>query len=261
MVGSKCNGLFRDPQLQLLKRKIKFFRRFLIFFPDRRAPFLDRLVNRNWRSGAGMTKQLFEAFNEVGWTWTDAETMVHSSGLHLKWLQDSVAFVNNVLEKAWIRHVAAQIHRSNFDIEPFIAQACARCVKKRSRRQQGILMTLAFGKHVTMDALVHYSQRVESKQCPFCTEEDDSKEHRLFHCPEFADLRKQYAHVMRWMRRQKRAIWAFAHFPDVGKPLLLKERLQVDRPLILPPREDVVAHVYTDGSAFYGDSWDCCLAG
>ena len=169
-------------------------------------------------------------------------------------------FVNNVLEKAWIRHVAAQIHRSNFDIESFDAQACARCVKKRSRRQQGILMTLACGKHVTMDALVHYSQRVESKQCPFCTEED-SKEHRLCHCPEFADLRKQYAHVMRWMRRQKRAIWAFAHFPDVGKPLLLKERLQVDRPLILPPREDVVAHVYTDGSAFYGDSWDCCLAG
>ena len=209
-----------------------------MFFPDRRGPFLDRLVNRNWRSGAGMTKQLFEAFNEVGWTWTDAETMVHSSGLHLKWLQDSVAFVNNVLEKAWIRHVAAQIHRPNFDIESFDARAFARCVKKRSPRQQGILMTLACGKHVTMDALVHYSQRVESKQYPFCTEED-SKEHRLFHCPEFADLRKQYAHVMRWMRRQKRAIWAFAHLPDVGKPLLLKERLQVDRPLVLPPREDV----------------------
>ena len=172
MVGSQCNGAFSGSTAAAFEAKNQVLPTVSHFFPDRRGPFLDRLVNRNWRSGAGMTKQLFEAFNEVGWTWTDAETMVHSSGLHLKWLQDSVTFVNNVLEKAWIRHVAAQIHWPNFDIESFDAQAFARCVKKRSPRQQGILMTLACGKHVTMDALVHYSQRVESKQCPFCTEED-----------------------------------------------------------------------------------------
>ena len=126
MVGSQCNGAFSGSTAAAFEAKNQVLPTVSHFFPDRRGPFLDRLVNRNWRSGAGMTKQLFEAFNEVGWTWTDAETMVHSSGLHLKWLQDSVAFVNNVLEKAWIRHVAAQIHRSNFDIESFDAQACVK---------------------------------------------------------------------------------------------------------------------------------------
>ena len=255
-----ATGLFRDPQLQLLKRKIKFFRRFLRLFPERRAKFLDWLMNRSWGSGAGITKQLAEAFNEVGWNWVDIETMEHDSGLRIKWLTDSVTLVMKVLEQAWLEHVAAQVHRPNFDIDSFDAKAFARCVKKRSPRQQGILLTLACGKHVTMDALVHYAEKVPSKKCPFC-EVDDSKEHRMFYCPGLADVRKKYAKVVKWMETQQRATWAFAHFPVVGKPLEHKRRLQVERQMTLPPLVERVMHVYTDGSAFFGESWDCCLAG
>eukprot|EP00435_Cladocopium_sp_Y103_P052154 s1235_g16.t1 len=253
-------GQYRDPQLQLLKRKIKFFRRFLKVFPHRREQFLARLVHRNWKSGAGITKQLSDTFSEVGWTWKDSQTMEHHSGLRMRWLLDSVPFVMNMLEKAWAFHVAAQIHRPNFDIDTFDARAFARCMKSRSARQQGILQTLACGKHVTMDGLVHYAERAESKQCPFC-EADDGKEHQLFSCPAFADLRKNNMHVMKWLRRQKKAVWAFGHFPEVGKPLLLKAGLQVEGVLNMPPLAAEAAHVYTDGSAFYGECWDCCLAG
>jgi hypothetical protein len=168
-------------------------------------------MNRSWGSGAGITKQLAEAFNEVGWNWVDIETMEHDSGLRIKWLTDSVTLVMKVLEQAWLEHVAAQVHRPNFDIDSFDAKAFARCVKKRSPRQQGILLTLACGKHVTMDALVHYAEKVPSKKCPFC-EVDDSKEHRMFYCPGLADVRKKYAKVVKWMETQQRATWAFAHF-------------------------------------------------
>ena len=149
-------GLYRDPQLQLLKRKIKFFRRFLKIFPDRRMTFLNRLVKQEWKSGAGITKQLSDSFKEVGWRWVSHEVMEHRAGLKMRWLTDSITFVTKVLEKAWTNHVCEQLGRPLFDVDSFDANAFARCLKNRSVRQPGILQTLASGKHVTMDGLVHY---------------------------------------------------------------------------------------------------------
>eukprot|EP00435_Cladocopium_sp_Y103_P054469 s515_g17.t1 len=255
-----ATGQFRDPQLQLLKRKVKFFRRFLRIFPAKKDRFLMRLVERRWKSGTGITRQLAETFNNVGWKWVDDRTMVHDCGLQMQWLEDSLPFVYRCLQHAWNYHVASQIQRPNFDVPTFDSETFAKCMKKRPVRQQGILQTVACGKHVTMDALSHYSNKVDSKQCPFC-DQMDNKEHRVFHCPGLADVRAKYSEVVKWLKKQKHAVWAFALVPTCGQPLLHKRPLQIDRPLVCPALTVETAMVYTDGSAFFNEHWDCCVAG
>ena len=111
-----------------------------------------------------------------------------------------------------------------------------------------------------MDALVHYSEKVDNTQCTFCGLQD-GKEHRFFQCRGLSDLRVKYGETFSWIRRQKKAVWAFSLCRSVGQPHTLKTRLQVPRPQLSPRVDEVVKHVYTDGSAFFNDQWDCCLSG
>jgi len=255
-----ATGQFSDPQLQLVKRKIKFFRRYLRIFHTRRESFLNRLVNRSWKSGAGMTKQLASTFNEIGWSWRNKEVMEHECGLQMRWLEDSVPFVMRTLQKAWTWYVSNQIKRPMFDVQTFDSQSFFKSMRDKPLWHQGILQTYACGKHVTNDGLVHYAERAETAQCVFCGK-DDSKFHRLFQCQGLADLHRKHHDTLKWVKKQKQAVWAFCLFPDVGNPFQVKKHLQVRRPFNMPCPMPVRKHVYTDGSAFFNTHWDCCLAG
>ena len=255
-----ATGQFSDPQLQLAKRKLKFFRRYLRIFPDRKEGFLNRLVNRCWKSNAGITKQLASTFNDIGWRWIDKEVMEHFSGLRMRWLEDSVPFVMRMLHKAWPYHVANQIERPMFDTETFDATSFAKSMRNRPMRHQGILQTYACGKHVTNDGLSHYASKSVNDRCVFCGEKD-GKLHRLFHCSGLSDLRVKHKDVIEWLGGQNQAVWAFCLFPVVGQPLMEKVCLQIPRQNVLPAQIHGRRHVYTDGSAFFNTYWDCCLAG
>lgn len=255
-----ATGQFSDPQLQLAKRKLKFFRRFLRIFPDRKEGFLRRLVNRSWKSNAGVSKQLASTFNDIGWRWIDKDVMEHFSGLRMRWLEDSIPFVMRMLHNAWSYHVANQIERPLFDIEAFDANSFAKSMRNRPMRHQGIVQTYACGKHVTNDGLSHYASKSVDDRCVFCGEKD-GKLHRLFQCTGLKDLRDGNKDLMKWLGKQSQAVWAFCLFPVVGRPLKEKACLQKMRPSVLPDQMNARAHVYTDGSAFFNSYWDCCLAG
>ena len=147
-----------------------------------------------------------------------------------------------------------------FDVQTLDSQSFFKSMRDKPLRHQGILQTYACGKHVTNDGLVHYAERAETAQCVFCGK-DDSKFHRLFQCQGLADLHRKHHDTLKWVKKQKQAVWAFCLFPDVGNPFQVKKHLQVRRPFNMPCPMPVRKHVYTDGSAFFNTHWDCCLAG
>ena len=259
-LAMNMGGAMRDPQLQLLCRKLRFYRRFLKSFPQRRENFLHRLENESWKTYSGVTRQFAEAFQDVGWKWEAGGRMVHQCGLACNWLLDPITYVIRTVKKAWPFHVCSQINRKHFDLQTFAPGKFAQLLTKQTPMHQGMLKTIASGKHVTMDALSHYSYAHESKMCPFC-ECDDSKQLRIFHCQGLQGVRSKYQEVLEWVCRQPEAVWAFAIVPGTDVCCNLRQQLQNSVVFILPEVNVEKVEVFVDGSAFFNQEWDCCIAG
>ena len=251
-------GGFRDPQVQLLTRKLKFYRRFFRLFPDRLESFLARLTAGRWKARNGITRQFAEAFSEVGWRWGADGWMYHTSGVQCNWLHDPIPYVVKCIHAAWPHHVCSQIKRKHFDVSTFDGQAFHRMVSHRDPKHQGMLQMIASGKHVTKDALCHYTDK--DRTCPFC-DQDDSKWHQLFECPGLQEIRDKHQEAVQWAMEEDEAVWAFALVPADFRAWELRCLLQKDFVNSPPAACDEVRDVFVDGSAFLNEVWDCCLGG
>eukprot|EP00438_Fugacium_kawagutii_P005552 Skav232223 [mRNA] locus=scaffold286:146845:149106:+ [translate_table: standard] len=256
-----ATGLQVDPQLRMLKRKIKFFRRYFAFFPEKRAGFLSRISDDSPHRRWGVSKQFVQSFQEVGWQCKADGIMQHDCGLQFNWLCDDMKFVGRCLGKAWIRHTCAQVTRQHWDIEAYNVEVFAAGMERRDPRQAGILQALAAGRHVTNDGLKHYAGVDTNGKCQLCGCQD-SKKHRFFRCSKLQTVREKYKDVYKWIVSQPEACFAFGVVPDDNEAMTYKAHLHRELHAHLPDEVDgTPPHIFTDGTCFFGDMWDAALAG
>ena len=63
--------------------------------------------------------------------------------------------------------------------------------------ERGLLGQLVSGRHFTKDARSHFAGSNCDERCPHCGVARDSREHRVFDCSSFADVRSHYAAIFR----------------------------------------------------------------
>lgn len=255
-----ATGEHRDPQLRLLLRKLRFFRRYFRHFPNRKQSFLTRVATQG-RLKFGVVYAFQKALKDCGWSCGNSGNIVHSSGLRCNWVQDSERLVTFVLGKAWTFHVASQLcNRKHFDVETFDPQAFLRSLEHRSPRHSGILRHIACGKYFTNDCLSKFSNKSDSSCCSMCGLED-SKEHRVFDCNALAELRSKFQNTLKWVKKQQQAVFAFGIIPSDLKAWNLKMRFATDIPQCVLPEGDDRQVVFTDGTAYFNNNMETCLAG
>ena len=258
LLATSATGLTIDPQVRLLRRRIKFFRKFFKTFPDRKEGFLRRITRNVGKKSAGLAAQFHCAFLDMGWKCESGGWISHNSGLKCNWVVDSTTFVFNCIDKAWCAHVAMQMQRKGFDVKQFSVKDFVASQRGRGPQQQGLLTAYVSGKNVTNDALSHYAR--DDALCPFCSCVD-GKDHRVFHCQGLVDLRRKHHEVVKWLKKQPKAILHFGLFPDDNEAICL--RLQTFNGSFgkVLPLFDSYARVYTDGSCFCSTSWEHAVAG
>ena len=254
-------GQYVDPQIRLLRRRIRFFRRFCQIFPQRTTSFLSRVGKDNAPYHVGIALNFRKTMSNVGWTCGEGGRMKHTSGLIVNWFYDSLSFVFHMVDKAWSHWISNKMNeRKDFDIKCFSPQGFRRSLDHRDIRHQSILCAIACGRHMTNDGLQHYSCYATSNQCPLCGGVD-SKKHRLFECVKLEHCRKQHKDINKWVQEQPQAVQAFGIVPDDFQALLHKQITFKYAFVFSFPDNGERDKLYTDGSCFFPDDWECSLGG
>eukprot|EP00438_Fugacium_kawagutii_P019103 Skav234731 [mRNA] locus=scaffold634:795339:796835:+ [translate_table: standard] len=134
-------------------------------------------------------------------------------------------------------------------------------VSKRSAREQGILHNFVSGKHFSNDAFKHYAHVDTGGRCPHC-QQPDSKKHRLRFCKALQHVRDNHKDAVKSLTQLPEAVFAFGVVPEDNDAFKLKAHLRQEvackMPLMLQGNPTMV---FTDGSCYFGDRFDCALAG
>ena len=237
-----------DIALSLLLRKIFFWRRFLKTFTGWKQEFLHSLAFMNHKQGA--TAFLRRTFADQGWTCRASGRVVHSRGWKFNWVLDSKGHIRNMLKLSWSLLVCQQVkNRKSFDIECVDLPAFFRAVGKDDCTKKTDIMNLACGKHVTNDALVHYSKGAKNDKCPFCGMKD-GRLHRVWHCTELEERRQEQSELFEWLASQPDAVSAWGILPEDVSWLDWKFSEESCLPeMQLPDGEQQCFDFFTDGSA------------
>ena len=159
-----------------------------------------------------------------------------------------------MLTQSWNAHVCdVATSRKKFDIQLIDLPSVRSVVARLDSAKRGDFVNFLIGKHVTNDALVHYSKGATSAQCPLC-DETDNREHRIHRCAALQDIRDRYADVLIWLQSQPSAVGEYALLPySLDR---LDNRFSCDPipitvqvPDCLHCNTDIPECVYTDGSA------------
>ena len=155
-----------DVALCLLRRKVSFWRRFLRVFPRCSDVFLRTFAERRHKNG--VTAFLRRGFHDQGWTCQADGEIIHHRGWRLNWLRDSKCHVRKLPSLAWATHACHQVqHRPNFSASCVDVSAFHRAICDLEGSAKTDVLHLATGKHITNDALVHYSKGAKTNKCPF----------------------------------------------------------------------------------------------
>ena len=251
------SGLTRDPQISLALRKCFFWRRFFTKFPAYRRPFLERLATPTAKLRAGPAAAFRRTMLDLGWACLESGSIQHSRGWKFNWVHCSRRFLCRMLEHAWSRHVCNMAKsRKMFDITQVDFAGVRQAIAKLSDEQIAAAENLFSGKHVTNDALVHYSKGADSPCCPMC-EMTDSRFHRMCECSALAAIREKYPGVLQWFRGKPKATsvygllpfddhWLKSRCTEATVTFFVECRADVNKPRV---------DVFTDGSASYVDNF------
>lgn len=238
-----------DVAVSLLRRKVSFWRRFLNIFPLCAEDFLKSLAEG--RNKNGVTAFLRRSFNDQGWTCRADGEIEHYRGWRLNWLRDSKCHVRKLLSLAWTAHVCQQVqHRPNFCVPCVDIPAFHRAIHDLEGPAKTDVLNLATGKHVTNDALVHYSKGVKTNKCPFCSMKD-GRMHRVFHCQHTAKFREEHKETMAWLCEQETCVPAWGLLPCELDWADWRFENPAVFPILATPgyTDEVHVDVFTDGSA------------
>eukprot|EP00435_Cladocopium_sp_Y103_P055583 s604_g18.t1 len=200
-----------DVSLGFLRRKVMFWRRFLKAFPQCTERFLATLDEG--RNRTGVTAFLRRSFADHGWTCGPFGALEHNRGWKMNWVRDSKCHVRKLLSLAWNVVACGHVkHRPNFNALCVDVRAFHNAIGPLEERAKTDALNLATGKHVTNDALVHYSKGAKNNLCPFCKTKD-GRLHRVFHCKHTQSHRDKYSEMMQWLHEQETIVAAWGLLP------------------------------------------------
>eukprot|EP00435_Cladocopium_sp_Y103_P007976 s1192_g2.t1 len=238
-----------DLAVVLLRRKLIFWRRFFRILPHHSANFLQLLSNGAHKTGA--TAFLRRTLADHGWKCLPYGVIQHERGWKINWTTCSKHVLRKLVDLGWSTVVCNNVkHRKHFDLEGFDNMAFQASLQGLDDTARSHALNLAAGKHVTNEALVHYSKGATSDQCPFCTNRD-GRYHRVWECEHTHKFRMQHPELMKWLETQPEAVSTWGLLP---LDLTWLDWTFFDDPVIpkVTCRHDhseEVATVFTDGSA------------
>ena len=207
---------------------------------------------------SGLAANFHCAMKDAGWKCEENGVISHVSGVHCNWVDDSIPYVCQCLDKAWESTIASLVNRKGFDLSAVSAKGFNDAIKHRGPQQQGLLVTVACGKHVTMDALSHYAKT--DPTCPFCSA-IDGKEHRALHCHGLHDLHVKHKEAIQWVKTQPKGVLHFGLMPDTNEAVLLRQSaFNTGLSKVMPPHNRE-GDVFTDGTCYNSTSWEHAIAG
>ena len=242
-----------DPQLGNAITVCRFWRKFLISFPEQRPDFASNLLQVG-KSKIGPVANFRKTLQVLGWDFTHSDCIFHQkSGVHLQWRTCSNKHLAFVLQKCWPWTVVDKSpERKDWDRQVFDIPMFMKLVQSRNPRHMAFLQGFVSGKHFTNDIIHKYDKNV-TPSCPLCGS-SDSKDHRLFHCETFKSLRVTHCKTIHWASKQKDSLKFFG-LPSIQPTIWDKIRVicTADVPWQHPPMNTDPVHLFLDGSAFGQD--------
>ena len=241
---------FNDPQLKSLGYTINFWKRFLNMFPEMVPKFANNMT-RFGRTQVGPVACLKKTLNDAGWKVISHAKIQHAITNHqINWQTSSKRHLRFVLERQWCHTIAKAVeHRKDWKQGVADIHLFSQVTSKRSFRDTWILRTAASGKHYTNDIISKYANGVQTT-CPFC-DQRDGKEHRLWSCNAFRDIRAQYTITLRKVQSQSSNLGIYA-LPPLQDPIvsLLPCKDVSLGPIQIPTENNHDRYLFLDGTAF-----------
>ena len=208
--------------------------------------------------------------HEIKWRWEGNGFLADHEGLTLHLLDCPVQLLKLRLQQAWERQVGCSIQeRKDFGGLGQVDGDLSRIQWGNTQEEKGILRSVMNGTFYTRDKQIH-AGKVPSKTCPFCSQED-SLQHRIWHCSAFEDLRMSMPHHVRSFLDQqpdctRLHAWVVESTADKEWRKLLHS-LPGHHACVGPVPADPVLHLFADGGCLNPTvphlrlaSWAFCIA-
>ena len=247
-----------DPQLKAIIRTLFFWRRFFKSFVNTDVPFCASLLQQK---GIGPAANLSRSLMAIGWKPTVGGRIQHTNGMIIDWTVCSNSHLKKTLRQQWPHHVSFKIqHRKDFDIASIDEYNMMSNLNGFPEKQKSAITAHITGAAYTNDVISKYSASGNTS-CRYCGHAD-SRQHRIFVCPHFQNMRIRYRQVLEWAIRQPLAVQCLAMLPQ--HPGVFNELLTHAKPWPenhCPENSEVAHCVFCDGSAFWQDQPSCTIAG
>ena len=252
-----------DPELCNLKNACQFWRRFFRYFPHWQQKALGYLSEQG-RCVSGPMACLSRTFNDAKWKVVRGTTLQNFvSGVEVHWIKCSTKHLQYMLQLHWSTRMQELVqHRKDWDIHFSHIPMLHRTLANRTEQHRWILHTYLSGKTGTFDLLSKYIAEIDGS-CPFC-KQADSKEHRLFHCSAFQEVRSKHQCIVNKFRKKPIATKVLG-FPTIQKLVWYKpyskfaHRFDIDK-IIRPEDDQNTKHFFVDGSAYHQEYKELTIA-
>ena len=246
---TRLDPLFRDTI-----DAINAWRRYIKIFPCRLKAIHNSMVSHGSRKGPGPLARLTGILKDISWAPVANKTGFLTNGtIHLDWTTTPMKTIKKVLLQGWSEMVASQCnHRKFFDIDSIDIPLTQKIYHKQGYKEQALLDQVITGKSFTIDELRYYDSN-QHAACPLCGC-SDSRHHRLFQCSSARHIRNKYSTSVQFARKQNKAWWYHCLMPwpkEVTKHWNFLSTVEII--FSLPEQTLQRKHVFTDGTAFFGD--------
>lgn len=252
-----------DPELKDLINRIMTFKRYFHKFPDRLEPCAMRLETStpSKHKATGPVDSLLLSLDKVNCrpTIQNCKIVIDSpygpfcpmdfTGRTLKWL----------FRKLWTRACVHQIKRKDFHQIPWDFDLVASAYCQLTPRKKALVDAYTTGKRITQDKFVKFQTDNDGK-CVFCHEQD-TKEHRVYHCPKWTETRSKIRHLFPVLESLGPNTISMGLPSEVD--VFIEEKLHAAQtvPFQLPGDAPDAHEIFVDGTAYCSEHPFLALAG
>ncbi|CAE7199195.1 unnamed protein product [Symbiodinium sp. CCMP2592] len=243
----------QDPEVYLMCHHLRQLRRCADLFPEIARTIWHRLVfnSVSQRGICGPAGALHVLLTRNGWVPKADGWCKGPLNCIFHMFRSNIRTITRMVQLAWADTVQDQVqHRVGLRNAPVPLAAVNHQVLGKFRPwEQKILLRHFAGGYMSGTEKQTWS-RTDCASCPLCGQED-TKAHRIFHCPALAAARNEHCEVLQQVQQQC-PYWThmtYASLPDQCALLhLLLQPLKL--PALAPaPADDQTLYLFTDGSA------------
>ena len=192
MVGLFCCDIFGDPEWNSLVSRIRLFRLVGKDFPNRQDLLQTGLYDRG-----SPLRHLVDVLWSFGWSLQPGLVMRDAAGRTFHLVLTPLFHVQHLLMVNWSELVSSKVrHRKGLEELEAVDCDFSRPSPSLQPQERGLLSQLVHGRHFTYDARAHFVGSTVTSVCPFCEDEDDSREHRVYQCKALSHVQEHFSDVL-----------------------------------------------------------------